>query len=994
PGAVPWTGWGRYGALEEPDAEAARALKRRRRVNCLPLLLALLLPWAAFVFCFATAGFFVHYAAPFSSTMCEVLVLAARPPQSKPSRMPNLSLYRAKFVRIRRESNALSDSGFLLLACVAGQGLPAPPTEEQAKEFLEELKNRSNNSDARTETSSEMLDRVLGLVLEDASVVRLKSEQANKSEDCTWPSCAAYCVPCAKTNKYWTCLSSATQCQENSECVVGNCYAHAGYCYADAYPQHARCFMGAKAPRVDFHNTLILRLGAVGPVPLPKARAEDWFEWARGCCLVPLVLFGVGIFVAYKTCWVLDFSRGDQCEWLPATRKGIIVFSAVCLLFFCVLQVIRFKQTRRDIHAIEERFNRLQQSMRHFQDLTNELVEAERTYNQSLYFAPDSCSNNPLVTSLVQMLAQALMDEFAEVDVILQAIRDTLDTMMVLLARGKRAVHDYGVMVIYYPILPAFVMLLTMVVLLCINCYIWDRPKLLNDPWMRGVVKSLAPVMVIFILFSALSAAVVFYVALLISGVCLNIDENLEVAARRMHFRDVVPERINIDGVLQHTAKYYLRGTNVNPMATLLQNFEAALYTVLHFYMMFDWLVQAGAASCPGLNQLSPAPLIESLLETTQGAYDFVSAKNIWPYYHSIIHETTCRHFPRNGMGLVFICVLIGFFFCPAIAITISNHLKHMGFHLRKAHSLKDNIDTEAVGAIGVTVESKLDLLNPDEQALLLDDVFCGRSEEVIAKYRELSAQPRASSKIELPPVESESCLHRAPWAWKSWKRGPSEGFYPVYITAATLLAAVAGWVLGDFTFYSFMEPSYAAQLMVSYTEVDPSSTRLADGQVVPTSGGRFQDAGQVYFNHDTVLDVNRSFSFKLADVYCVAPIRNKNCGEPCGEDFWAVGKNCCSENGTHFECGDVGSKHAKSGLRLMDNTDVPFYRLAVVQAAGKHKMVSQHPIFFHWLEDPVAELRGWQRKGFRRFAIAMAAAFAISAAALAAALHTMHIAL
>ena len=37
--------------------------------------------------------------------MCEVLVLAARPPQSKPLRMPNLSLYRAKFVRIRRESN-------------------------------------------------------------------------------------------------------------------------------------------------------------------------------------------------------------------------------------------------------------------------------------------------------------------------------------------------------------------------------------------------------------------------------------------------------------------------------------------------------------------------------------------------------------------------------------------------------------------------------------------------------------------------------------------------------------------------------------------------------------------------------------------------------------------------------------------------------------------------------------------------------------------------
>ena len=33
-------------------------------------------------------------------------------------------------------------------------------------------------------------------------------------------------------------------------------------------------------------------------------------------------------------------------------------------------------------------------------------------------------------------------------------------------------------------------------------------------------------------------------------------------------------------------------------------------------------------------------------------------------------------------MGLVFISIVVGFFFCPAIAITISNHRKQMGFGL------------------------------------------------------------------------------------------------------------------------------------------------------------------------------------------------------------------------------------------------------------------------------------------------------------------------
>ena len=40
--------------------------------------------------------------------------------------------------------------------------------------------------------------------------------------------------------------------------------------------------------------------------------------------------------------------------------------------------------------------------------------------------------------------------------------------------------------------------------------------------------------------------------------------------------------------------------------------------------------------------------------------------------------RTTCRHFPRNGMGLVFICVLIGFFFCPARGPRASSFLFHV----------------------------------------------------------------------------------------------------------------------------------------------------------------------------------------------------------------------------------------------------------------------------------------------------------------------------
>ena len=58
------------------------------------------------------------------------------------------------------------------------------------------------------------------------------------------------------------------------------------------------------------------------------------------------------------------------------------------------------------------------------------------------------------------------------------------------------------------------------------------------------------------------------------------------MASTRLDFKDEVPEKIDVAPILQHTAAYYLQGENVNPLATLLQNFDAALYTVKRFYQL------------------------------------------------------------------------------------------------------------------------------------------------------------------------------------------------------------------------------------------------------------------------------------------------------------------------------------------------------------------------------------------------------------------------
>merc|ERR1740130_1909177 len=62
-----------YGALEdlhqEHMAEQKEQLSRRRRVNCVPALNALFLPWVMFLTVFSLASFYVHYAMPFCTFM-------------------------------------------------------------------------------------------------------------------------------------------------------------------------------------------------------------------------------------------------------------------------------------------------------------------------------------------------------------------------------------------------------------------------------------------------------------------------------------------------------------------------------------------------------------------------------------------------------------------------------------------------------------------------------------------------------------------------------------------------------------------------------------------------------------------------------------------------------------------------------------------------------------------------------------------------------------
>jgi len=230
--------------------------------------------------------------------------------------------------------------------------------------------------------------------------------------------------------------------------------------------------------------------------------------------------------------------------------------------------------------------------------------------------------------------------------------------------------------------------------------------------------------------------------------------------------------------------------------------------------------------------------------------------------------------------------------------------------------------------------------------------------------------------------IISGFCLHLAQSSYAKYKIG-DDWFYSVYMSCAFIFVVVMAWVIADQTFWTWMQPAINADKLAEYSNVDPSSHMARNGAVVPTTGKRYQDAGKIYFSDNAVLDQSKAMSFKLGHSYCVAPIVNPDCTKNCGYDFWAVGVDCCSDDAADFRCGEYHNVQAKSGVRMMYEWERPYFRLAVLEAEGAHQIMSSHPVFLYWMEDPVGTVRKWKMVGYKRFMLGMFGIFILNGCAL-----------
>lgn len=194
-----------------------------------------------------------------------------------------------------------------------------------------------------------------------------------------------------------------------------------------------------------------------------------------------------------------------------------------------------------------------------------------------------------------------------------------------------------------------------------------------------------------------------------------------------------------------------------------------------------------------------------------------------------------------------------------------------------------------------------------------------------------------------------------------------------IFLTATCLLAWVLGITAGETNYHMHLEPFYDLSNLKSYKKIEPARHK----------GQQLLDAGSVWFEPGTKLQLNMSMGFKSQEMYCVVPIVTPRTRFDTGNtydsatqgrnmqsyDFWAVGRNCCS-GGIHanFHCGEFNNMRASAGLRLMHDDERPYFRLAVQQAEAAFNIRADMPLFFYWMHDPVAKKDEYHENGNRYY--------------------------
>eukprot|EP00397_Hematodinium_sp_SG-2012_P059799 GEMP01077097.1.p1 GENE.GEMP01077097.1~~GEMP01077097.1.p1 ORF type:complete len:308 (+),score=66.49 GEMP01077097.1:167-1090(+) len=150
-------------------------------------------------------------------------------------------------------------------------------------------------------------------------------------------------------------------------------------------------------------------------------------------------------------------------------------------------------------------------------------------------------------------------------------------------------------------------------------------------------------------------------------------------------------------------------------------------------------------------------------------------------------------------------------------------------------------------------------------------------------------------------------------------------------------------------------------------------------------------DAIALSFAEGTMVSTGQSAGYKSLEtgnnVYCAAPILNKQNADSGVTDFWAVGVDCCDTKSS-FWCGDADDASAHDAIVLGDatytflsprRTNREAFLKAVNLVRAEYNLPVREPLLLHWVKNAGLVKDQWAAHGAAVFSLSIGVAAGIA---------------
>eukprot|EP00440_Ansanella_granifera_P020471 gb/GFBE01022235.1/.p1 GENE.gb/GFBE01022235.1/~~gb/GFBE01022235.1/.p1 ORF type:complete len:585 (+),score=108.13 gb/GFBE01022235.1/:1-1755(+) len=511
-------------------------------------------------------------------------------------------------------------------------------------------------------------DQSLREAIAAASVVRIVGEY-NTDPSCQWPECAPVCEACPQTKMGGCFVPGVDECAWNSQCIMGSCFCGKGYCPKQGQCAWRTCSYGAKPPAYEASSTA-KRLASFAPIaPGVNGTRTEWKEYALTSAKWPAVLCALGILIAFGTlvcvCCELEF----EPEWMPKSPVVIISLCAVTVVIIVIGVTTRGSVVSSSMALAKDQIGRMDQSIDQAVQLAAQLEQMTQSFEVTVQALPSSCRGIPgasnVMTTAADKANEKLQEMKQKVDAFskMSALADKYITMM------KDQFSMMQVLLVYLPMVPLLLMMLSILAIgiaAMISCYS-KNPEVAeraDDCVIRfGSVGSCIIMVVAVIQVSIYSLASVST-----ASVCVDLDQNVIGLFTSVNFTELSHYKYNIDPIMEGAAKYYILGSQENPMITMIQevaNDAMALYTV---YTNATWATGPAAAVCPGVHELDAQTALRGCQESVAFATELLRAKNMYPYYKTFGQELVCEKMLTSMSLLILFTGFVSFICLPLIS--------------------------------------------------------------------------------------------------------------------------------------------------------------------------------------------------------------------------------------------------------------------------------------------------------------------------------------